>query len=781
MGSKTSKPIVECQAQGNTDSKAAVALPTPDNGGGTSFQTSNRKCTDILCTLLFVVFWIGMIVISVIAFTRGKPERLAYGMDFKGRICGTSGSTPGISSVPYDLTAYKYLAYPRLAQDLNAMAIDPDFSPTDPSNLKKLYGVCVATCPTSRSSTGSPQYVHALESYGVVGRDPVSATNVSYGAAAEDATVGSPFRVFVNTSNVLFRCLEIPSETKVSFVRCVDDCTTGSDPAMCGPNATFFPCGAKGCTKYASTNMPTCMNIQTKSETYTTSSANNSPIFDSLTSGWFMVAQWIGDIQKAAGPILICGIAVALVLGFVWLVCLRYCAGLFVWLTILLVVAILVITTFFLAYKGELLNNSMIASNLAKTGLSSDAISDLTTSMSSASAAVNFAAAQVKYWKYAAYIFIAVDVLVLLVLIFMCSRIQIAVGIIREASKAIGRMPFLVLFPLVPVVSITAFVIYWIIAAAFLATAGSVSARIVEDVVGSANVGNLTNPLHQQFSFHDDNVLNYLLVYHVFGFLWTAQFLQAVGYTTMAGAVCEYYWTLNKSTMSRMPILRSFYRTIRYHVGSMAFGSLIIASIQFARLVLEYVDQKLKTAQKQNAMVKVVMCAFKCCLWCFEKCMKFLNKNAYIMVAMKGTSFCSAMKESFGLILANAARVATVSIVSMFLILLGKIFITSFSCMMLFLFLSHPPSGLPSFFTDNLDNLSSPVFPLLVCGLLSYTIASFFLDVYETAIDTILLCFCEDCKVNQGSGTYFMSDELLAYVDGAAKKHAFAHYKQTEP
>ncbi len=87
-----------------------------------------------------------------------------------------------------------------------------------------------------------------------------------------------------------------------------------------------------------------------------TSSANNSPIFDSLTSGWFMVAQWIGDIQKAAGPILICGVLVALVLGFVWLFCLRYCAGLFVWLTILLVVVMLLIATFFLAYKGELLS-----------------------------------------------------------------------------------------------------------------------------------------------------------------------------------------------------------------------------------------------------------------------------------------------------------------------------------------------------------------------------------------------------------------------------------------
>ncbi|KAF0684105.1 Aste57867_23892 [Aphanomyces stellatus] len=770
MGSKTSKPIVEGQAP--PPPVAADTKTTTTTTEGSSFQPSNRKCTDILCMLFFVIFWIGMIVISIIAFTKGKPQRLIYGMDFQGRVCGTKGTLPS-SNVEYDLSGYQYLAYPRLAQDLNAMASTPGFNPTSPANLKQLYGVCVAACPSNHDASGTTQYIHALQTYGVAGQSVLSTAAASYGASLEDEHAGSPFKIYVNTTNVLFRCLELGAETQVSSVRCIDDCTPSSNPAMCGPSATFYDCGSVGCTKYAAQHMPSCMELQTKTETIETASATNSPIFDSLNSGWFVVARWVGDVEKAAVPILICGVLAAVILGFVWLVFMRFCAGFFVWVTVLLVIVMLLITTFFLAYKGQLLNNSEIAANLAKTGLSSDAISQVTSQLSSASAAVTFANSQVKYWTYAAYIFMGVDVLVLFLLIFMCGRIQIAVGIIREASKAVGRMPMLVLFPIIPVVFLTAFIIYWIIAAAFLASSGTITAGSVVDTVGAA-----TGQAHQQFATQDNNVLNYLLVYHVFGFLWTSQFLQAVGYTTMAGAVCEYYWTLNKASMSRLPIVGSFWRTLRYHTGSMAFGSLIIALIQFARLVLEYVDQKLKSAQQANVAVKIAMCAFKCCLWCFEKCMKFLNKNAYIMVAMKGTSFCGAMKESFGLILANAARVATVSVISTFLLLLGKIFITSFSCMMLFLFINNPPTKLPSFFTGDVANISSPVFPLLVCGLLSFTIASFFLDVYETAIDTILLCFCEDCKVNQASGTYYMSDELLAFVDGAAKKHAFAHYKE---
>lgn len=62
--------------------------------------------------------------------------------------------------------------------------------------------------------------------------------------------------------------------------------------------------------------------------------------------------------------------------------------------------------------------------------------------------------------------------------------------------------------------------------------------------------------------------------------------------------------------------------------------------------------------------------------------------------------------------------------------------------------------------------------------MLGYTTASFFLDVYGTGIDTILLCFCEDCDVNKASDRYYMSDELFAYIEGPAKKSAFRAYKQ---
>ena len=76
---------------------------------------------------------------------------------------------------------------------------------------------------------------------------------------------------------------------------------------------------------------------------------------------------------------------------------------------------------------------------------------------------------------------------------------------------------------------------------------------------------------------------------------------------------------------------------------------------------------------QDNKIVKAVMCVCKCCFWCLEKFMKFLNRNAYIMCAVSGKNFCASAKEAFFLLLRNAARLAVLTGVVNFLMFLSKI------------------------------------------------------------------------------------------------------------
>lgn len=188
----------------------------------------------------------------------------------------------------------------------------------------------------------------------------------------------------------------------------------------------------------------------------------------------------------------------------------------------------------------------------------------------------------------------------------------------------------------------------------------------------------------------------------------------------------------------------SIRRTTRYHMGSIALGSFIVAIIQFVRIILEYIDHKTKHMQETNVIYKYMLCCVRCCMWYLEKIMKFINRNAYIIVAIKGASFCRAATTAIKLLIDNVLRLAAVNIVGDSLIWLGKI------AVML-------GAGVIAFFMTDLDMytdpaektyLSSPLMPILLSCLSAYFIADIFFQVYEMAVDTVLLSFCEDCEQN---------------------------------
>jgi len=54
---------------------------------------------------------------------------------------------------------------------------------------------------------------------------------------------------------------------------------------------------------------------------------------------------------------------------------------------------------------------------------------------------------------------------------------------------------------------------------------------------------------------------------------------------------------------------------------------------------------------------------------CFERFIKFLNKNAYIQISLTGKNFCLAAKDAFWLIVRNPGKFSLVTG-------LGGIFVT---------------------------------------------------------------------------------------------------------
>jgi len=85
---------------------------------------------------------------------------------------------------------------------------------------------------------------------------------------------------------------------------------------------------------------------------------------------------------------------------------------------------------------------------------------------------------------------------------------------------------------------------------------------------------------------------------------------------------------------------------------------------------------------------QAILCLCKCCFWCLEKFMKFINRNAYILTAAQGSNFCKSAKQAFGLIFRNMVRVAVLDKVTDFLLFLGKLVVTAAVALLSFLYFS---------------------------------------------------------------------------------------------
>lgn len=203
-----------------------------------------------------------------------------------------------------------------------------------------------------------------------------------------------------------------------------------------------------------------------------------------------------------------------------------------------------------------------------------------------------------------------------------------------------------------------------------------------------------------------------------------------------------------------------------FHLGSLAFGSFILAVIWTIKYILMYIAAKMKMVDKsgKNCVLRWLISCLLCYVTCFERFIKFLNKNAYIQVALHSTNFCTSAKEAFYLIVRNAGRFLTLGSIGHIFQLLGKGIISIFSTYFGYLIITHA--------SEWKDSIHSPVFPTIVFLLISFLIAEIFMSVYGIACDAILHCFLADeeiCKRN-GRGAMHAPEVLKGFLDDERKK-----------
>ena len=194
--------------------------------------------------------------------------------------------------------------------------------------------------------------------------------------------------------------------------------------------------------------------------------------------------------------------------------------------------------------------------------------------------------------------------------------------------------------------------------------------------------------------------------------------------------------------------LKGACRSATFHMGPIMIGAFLVAVIQTARVVLIYIEKQVKQAmgKKKSKIVEKIFAILQGIMWVFEQCMKFITRNTYIMVAMKDLGFARACASAVGLLVSNVFVLSMVKIFSVVVIILGKVIVITLSMALCLGWLQVDPM----FSFDGPLPLNGTLFQTVVVGCLAFMVAEIFFYTFQMTIDTVLLCFCEDCYQNDG-------------------------------
>ncbi|XP_045915582.1 choline transporter-like protein 4 [Micropterus dolomieu] len=686
-----------------------------------------RGCTDIICCILFMVVILGYIVVGILAWLYGDPRHVLYPRNSTGSFCGL-GPNKGLPNVFY----FDML---KCATSVNVMA----------SSLNGIQcptkQVCVENCPTQFWAVEVRSYFPNIKPANVFNQSLcVPSINLENTRLTVQQIVNQelcPFFI-MPTTPVLGRCL--PDITALGNIPSYFADIPGLPSSV---NQTV------GIIKNGTGDVVNGFNAREISVR----------IFEDFASSW---------------PWILLGLLIAMVVSMLFLLLLRFTAPVMVWV---LIIGLLGAGAYGIWHcYWEYNNYKQASATITTIGFTT-----------------NFSAyLHVQETWLAFLILISVgEAIILLTIIFLRTRILIAIALIQESSKAISHMMSSLLYPLITFVLLLVCVAYWGATALYLATSGSPVYKVValnstmsdcKSVNGSVDCDpqNFTSSdypgcpsascifiRYNNEGLFQRNLFN-LQIYNVVAFLWCVNFVIALGQCTLAGAFASYYWAFTKpKDIPMFPLCASFIRALRYHVGSLAFGALILTLVQIARMILEYIDHKTKAAQ--NPCARFILCCMKCCLWCLEKFIKFLNRNAYIMIAIYGKNFCVSAKNAFSLLMRNIIRVVVLDKVTDLLLFFGKLLVVGGVGVLAFFFFSGriilPGS---TFRSETLNYYWMPIITVVVG---SYLIAHGFFSVYNMCVDTLFLCFLEDLERNDGSlqKPYFMSKNLMKILNKSNK------------
>ncbi|KAF6810460.1 protein PNS1 [Colletotrichum plurivorum] len=252
-----------------------------------------------------------------------------------------------------------------------------------------------------------------------------------------------------------------------------------------------------------------------------------------------------------------------------------------------------------------------------------------------------------------------------------------------------------------------------------------------------------------------------IIVFITFAMYWISEVLKNIIHVTISGVYGSWYFCVNN--FPKGATRGALKRSLTYSFGSISFGSLIVAIINFLRHLCSVA--KSQSAADGNIVGYVLFCILGCLISLLDWAVSFFNRFAFSHIALYGKAYIPAAKDTWSMIkdrgfdaLINDCLIGPV-------LSFGATFV-GYACALL--------AYLYMVFTNPAYNQNGAYTPVVVAFafLIGLQIANIFTTPISSGIDTIFVAAAWDPQVLMRDHRQLYDEMVRVYPEVQQHIHA---------
>lgn len=320
---------------------------------------------------------------------------------------------------------------------------------------------------------------------------------------------------------------------------------------------------------------------------------------------------------------------------------------------------------------------------------------------------------------------VAFGVILFFVLCLRRKNLDTAVGCIEAAAECIAEEPTLLIEPLAAICAVVCCLVSMLVFISWVASTGEVAA------VGSRGVRRVFTYTYEQSAY---------LAFSFFMLFWMLEFSNSLSQYVLSWTAQMWYFTPyvdgHKVDKNYSGVIDGYLHALRYHVGTIALGSLLITYLRGVRIAGAMLVRH--TQVEGNLVTACLRASCDCCIALFHEQLAHLTKNAYMDVAISSSTFCTGARRALDLLTHEVPAVAELHGCQNIFHICGVGMIVSVN-----VWVTLAATNSMLVFTEETSPyfVTTPLYVAAAAGLVGGFIATCFMTVLDVVGDTILYCF----------------------------------------